>query len=627
MRSTTAQIGAVVAVALGYFALSVGLSLEWIDEGQVLYGAWRVARGDLPYRDFQHLYGPSLFFLNGALLRVFGEDLRVVRLGLVVLKAGLALVVYLLARRVARAPFALVAYAFFLAVWGSPLWLFNTPYAGHYAITWDLCGVLAVLSLSARPRAAAFLGGLCCGIAATFKQTNGLFAVLSLLLFLLFEPSNDADGGYRARLALRTARWVVVAATGALVATYVVRTPVTWGSFVIAGPFLATTVLVALRERRSGPGRRQLEAALACAAGSVLPLGAYGVVYFVAGGLSALVRDMVVVLPAHISWAVALRPPGAGTLLAVTTMAAAGLALGAAPPWRYWGVALTVVLLALGLGPLVVGGALATGLVRMWEGAAFGTLYWLPVVIVLVSARWFVASRRAPVPEAPDSRSVSLLFWHASAVLLSLLPGADFPHIVMVLPPFLPLVALAADRFQRASARTAVGGVVAALLVAGLAAAVVGDQMRGLLAMRARRPPGAGLPRATGVWDPSPRYEEGRQLVAYLAAQEEPHAPMLVLPSEQTLYFLAARPSALQEAEMAFYLLCFSFSTADEVRSLVDEGAITAALARRRPLVVERKGPALDRFRGTFPALTNFLDVHYRTRDTLGPYTVREWVG
>ncbi len=77
LAPTRGRLVAAVAVALvagAWFWAGTWLTLEWVDQGQIVYGAWRVARGDLPYRDFDHLYGPSLFFLNGELLRWFGED-------------------------------------------------------------------------------------------------------------------------------------------------------------------------------------------------------------------------------------------------------------------------------------------------------------------------------------------------------------------------------------------------------------------------------------------------------------------------------------------------------------------------------------------------------------------------
>ena len=66
--------------AAGYFLVGIGIGIEGVDEGHLVYLSWRVAEGALPYRDFQHWYGPATFFFNGALFRLFGPDLLVVRL-------------------------------------------------------------------------------------------------------------------------------------------------------------------------------------------------------------------------------------------------------------------------------------------------------------------------------------------------------------------------------------------------------------------------------------------------------------------------------------------------------------------------------------------------------------------
>src|SRR5207247_9965012 len=123
---------AVGAVAALYF-LGVALrTIEWTDEGQIVYPSWRVADGAVPYVDFHHLYGPSVFLLNGALLALFGRDLRTIRLSLVVVKAAVAALVYAAARRLAPRPVAFAAAAVLIAAWGVPIWLCNTPYASYY---------------------------------------------------------------------------------------------------------------------------------------------------------------------------------------------------------------------------------------------------------------------------------------------------------------------------------------------------------------------------------------------------------------------------------------------------------------------------------------------------------------
>jgi len=204
-------------LSLLYFAVGCLSHLEPIDEGQLVYPSWRVAEGAIPFRDFMHLYGPSPFFLNGALFRWFGHDLLVLRLSLAVLKAGAAVVVFLSASHLMSRSFAWLVSGLFVAVWGFP-WAFNSPYPNHYAMTAVLAGMLVFLCLPRRFLLGCFLAGLSFGLAATFKQTTGAFAAVWFALFLLVErppvPPEEGHwnvGGGAAALASRLVRWAVVA--------------------------------------------------------------------------------------------------------------------------------------------------------------------------------------------------------------------------------------------------------------------------------------------------------------------------------------------------------------------------------------------------------------------------------
>src|SRR5207249_791576 len=91
-------LAALGGLAALYFHGTVMSTIELMDEGQVVYSSWRVAEGEMPYVGFHQLYGPSVFFVNGALLKLFGVDLRVIRLSLVALKALVAVLAYVRTR-------------------------------------------------------------------------------------------------------------------------------------------------------------------------------------------------------------------------------------------------------------------------------------------------------------------------------------------------------------------------------------------------------------------------------------------------------------------------------------------------------------------------------------------------
>src|SRR5262249_35106767 len=220
-RSRAPVAVAVALVAAACFWPSIRLGLEWVDQGHIVYPIWLVARGALPYRDFHQLYGPSLFFLNGALMRWFGEDLMVLRLGLLVVKVVLVVLVFLLSHRVARPVIALGVTAWLVAVWCSPLWLFWAPYGVHYTLVLGLAGVAVLLGGPASVLRA-LAAGLCFGAAATFKQTTGLLGAAGVAVALASVESPGADA---LAAPARVLRLAVVAVAALLALAYPAGAP------------------------------------------------------------------------------------------------------------------------------------------------------------------------------------------------------------------------------------------------------------------------------------------------------------------------------------------------------------------------------------------------------------------
>src|SRR5262249_113677 len=167
------ELAVLAIVAAAYFRSAISGGVGLTDEGQVVYPSWEVARGAIPYVDFRHLYGPSLFFLNGARLRRFGADRRIGRLTLVVVKTLVAVLVYVLARRVAPRAMALLVFALLVAVWGAPIWFFNAPYATYYATALSLGGV--VLATGPPGGRQYVAGGGCFGLPATLNPPPAVF--------------------------------------------------------------------------------------------------------------------------------------------------------------------------------------------------------------------------------------------------------------------------------------------------------------------------------------------------------------------------------------------------------------------------------------------------------------------
>jgi hypothetical protein len=98
----------VAGAAISAFTMLRGV--DPFDEGLMLQAARRVADGQVPYRDFLWSYGPAQPYLLGGLSKVFGVSLLDWRILRVLADAGVALLVYVVARREAGPRLALVGW-------------------------------------------------------------------------------------------------------------------------------------------------------------------------------------------------------------------------------------------------------------------------------------------------------------------------------------------------------------------------------------------------------------------------------------------------------------------------------------------------------------------------------------
>ena len=654
-----AEAVAAFGVALACFWIGRNLSLDWTDEGHIIYPIWRASEGALPYVDVRQLYAPSLFFLNGALLRWFGADLSVIRISLVVLKAGLAALVYLNARLLASRRFALLAYALFVIVWMTPWWVFNTPYANHYGLVCALAAIFGFVQLRRRYALACAWAGLCCGLGATFKQTSGLFTFLAFALFLLWDSDTPderpRDGVPRWLDGLaRALRWATLFAAMALCVAYLAPRNALWNAALLLAPIAAAILFVARRELHDMHPAARLRGALGVlhtGLAMAVPLAAYGIYYAGRGHLGALLADTVSELPGRTNWFDPLPVPSlrstALTVAMLSFLAAARLAA-----WRSDGRRRGRAALAwLGLGvvslaAVVIHAAGAVGLgeyvrLSLWYQDVFGTLYLLPFAVAWVSLWLYVAAPRSGLQRRDDGDSAAALglwsFFSAISILL-LYPAGDIWHLLMSLPAFLPLFAHLLERYAslptgearsptdlRASRPRSQGWlptIAAVGLVSALCVPFVGT-------LRFVRAVSAGVrghfARAPGIVGWPPKFGEAADLVDYLAAQSA-ETRLLVLCDEQMLYFLAGRRSVMERDEFALYLVGAGVIEPDDRRALVDEQGMIARLDEARPLVIDcADNPRAARFTQAFPQAGNFLATHFRTVASFGEYRVLAW--
>jgi hypothetical protein len=190
-RLTPRQRNAIVfaVIALAFLIPLRGLLRSQgppMEEGFMLVFPERVLNGDLPNRDFLHLYGPgSLWFLAGV-FKVFGTSLTAERLVALLQQIGVVLGIYALTRHWGRTlalPCALIS----LVIIVPPIGLTALGWVGGVAL--GLLGLAAALESrrAANPRRAglfALLGGVLLGFALLYRLDLILAVGLAVLVML-----------------------------------------------------------------------------------------------------------------------------------------------------------------------------------------------------------------------------------------------------------------------------------------------------------------------------------------------------------------------------------------------------------------------------------------------------------
>ena len=152
------------------------------DEGLVLYGASRVAAGDLPYRDFWTLYGPGSFYVLAALDHLLGPSVLTGRILDAAIRAAVIMLVYrLVGRRNGRSVPLVSALACFLVLAvGVREYLFPALAATATALL-ALCLMRPIIVDRGGSPWRWLLPGAAVGATALFRPDFGLFASAACL--------------------------------------------------------------------------------------------------------------------------------------------------------------------------------------------------------------------------------------------------------------------------------------------------------------------------------------------------------------------------------------------------------------------------------------------------------------
>ena len=207
VRRVWLEAAGVVAVSLISLIPHFHLPIVDPDEGILACGAERILRGQVPYRDFFSELGPASFYLHALIFKLGSINIVSLRLTAWLLGGALTGLLYILARKILRPPWAVATAAIF------PLVCYPLAYRVSHHWWANFFLLLAVLALSAglarepgeksesRLRWCALAGALA-GATLLTMQSKGFWAILMGLLFLWTEHWFSGSGEHRLRRVL-----------------------------------------------------------------------------------------------------------------------------------------------------------------------------------------------------------------------------------------------------------------------------------------------------------------------------------------------------------------------------------------------------------------------------------------
>ncbi len=154
------------------------------DEGEYAYAGQLLLQGVPPYQLAYNMKFPGTYVAYAVILGLFGQTVRAIHLGLLLVNAGAIMLVFLLARRLSG-PLAGVASAatYALLSLGGPVLGFAT-HATHFVILAALGGVLLLLVGLDGRRGALVWSGVLFGVAILAKQPGVFFLAFGALYLL-----------------------------------------------------------------------------------------------------------------------------------------------------------------------------------------------------------------------------------------------------------------------------------------------------------------------------------------------------------------------------------------------------------------------------------------------------------
>jgi 4-amino-4-deoxy-L-arabinose transferase-like glycosyltransferase len=158
------------------------------DEGEYAYAGQLMLEGVPPYSQAYNMKFPGVYAAYAAMMALFGQTAAGIHIGLALVCAATAVLVFLLVRRLVDDIAGLVAAATYSLLAISPNLLALAGHATHFVMLAAVGGLLLLLRGIQNGRRLTFLwSGLCLGVSITMKQPAGMFLVFAGLYLVWAE--------------------------------------------------------------------------------------------------------------------------------------------------------------------------------------------------------------------------------------------------------------------------------------------------------------------------------------------------------------------------------------------------------------------------------------------------------
>ena len=168
-----------------YFLFFSIFRINDCDEGYILTASMRILNGELPYKDFFLHTPPLTYYAVAAVFKIFGQQLIAGRILTVIIGLLIALLLYLISRRIMSLAYALIPPLIFMS-WGTGQ--VNIPSFAWFGLLFALGSVYAFIAFMDHEDSwSMMIAGIFSGLSFLSKQNLGLCTLAVFMIFLIIN--------------------------------------------------------------------------------------------------------------------------------------------------------------------------------------------------------------------------------------------------------------------------------------------------------------------------------------------------------------------------------------------------------------------------------------------------------